>query len=735
MKGGRGFAVEKNDWDAQKNVGNGKRPLFKIFAQKNYELYGAPRLEQAKSYSLEEWEATIKPQLELGRLKVIELYHSSLGPQVDKVALIVEPYYSNVRDVAGKQYETVILPAYDSARPYAIQAYERGSRFTTEVGIPYGYWAATNTVTFFQRRVWPPIRILYGENVQPQLTKIRERLSNYRDSKSIEAVIDTDNEPLAAPHSSATSPSSSTKASDASAPTISNASEDLKSSTMSSTSSSLVKRSSTAAPENLLDDLQVWKNKFNRAAKEGAEGLQDRVAEICDRQISEQIQGTGEALVTSLEETAKFAIASLKSDVISIIDSLPTGVSDASRSSDASDAKDRARDAVRSAGTKIKDHAQKLRSWRRSYNEETQDLISSAADSTLDVVDSIREAGLQEIGMRWASMEGVTYKDWAEYHALRKSFDEWRDTLQNVVGAHDAPARAQKAAEEVESRGMAVAEDAAKELARLKEVANWKIDARDGSDDFSTRYTPPATARAAQQARGRAQEAVQGETPKGTAESIFSRAGDAAHSVAEAGDTAAHRARDRASSLVSPIRDAVSSASSEGSSATDSILSSSGSRKSSSASSKASSKASMIANSLKASSSDAASVGASAASDASNTVASSSSSASKSGASASSSASSRLSVESDSLGSQAESFQQPILAATESISSLSASGTTVPGDTGTDSTSLAATSLPIASVSASIASKISEAGDDYESVTKCLGESPVESMRSSVSAA
>ena len=43
---------------------------------------------------------------------------------------------------------------------------------------------------------------------------------------------------------------------------------------------------------------------------------------------------------------------------------------------------------------------------------------------------------------------------------------------------------------------MSIAEETAKELGRLKEVAKWKIAARDASDDFETKYVPPVAERA-----------------------------------------------------------------------------------------------------------------------------------------------------------------------------------------------------------------------------------------------
>ena len=440
------------------------------FAQHNYQVYGAPRLEQAKIYSQEQWEHTLKPQLENGRSSAVQAYRGTLGPQVDAIVVKAEPYYTNARNTAGQQYQAIVLPAYEKTRPYVVNGYEQGSRFASDVALPYGQWVAINTATFVQRRIWPPIRILYGQNVQPQLVKIQERLANYRDSKSIEAAMES--EASSASSSLSSSSSSVSRSAASSATSVARGSASTQLTSVSSTSSS-VTPSSTVAPENILDDLELWKNKFNRAAEEGAQGLRERIGEIADKQIKDQSQGTGDPLVTSLEEAAKSSISSLKADIISIVSALPSD--DAKITTDQySKAKDEARDAVRVAGKAIKDKAQKLRSWRRSFNEETQRLIDSAADSTLDVVDSIREAGLQEIGMRWASMEGVTYKDWSEYHSMRKSFDQWRDTLQAVVSDHSSPQKARKAAEEVESRGMAVAEDAAKELARLKDVASWK---------------------------------------------------------------------------------------------------------------------------------------------------------------------------------------------------------------------------------------------------------------------
>ena len=62
--------------------------------------------------------------------------------------------------------------------------------FTLNTAIPYTQWAWTTASVFLDRTVWPKVRILYGENVEPQLVRIGERLGRYRDGKKLKAVID-----------------------------------------------------------------------------------------------------------------------------------------------------------------------------------------------------------------------------------------------------------------------------------------------------------------------------------------------------------------------------------------------------------------------------------------------------------------------------------------------------------------------------------------------------------------
>lgn len=195
-----------------------------------------------------------------------------------------------------------------------------------------------------------------------------------------------------------------------------------------------------------------------------------------------------------LDQTSKSELAKLKKNIQTIVKSLPYDKSE----TDIDRAEKEVSKEIRSAGLAVKSKAQALRSWKQSMQRETQTLVNAASKSTLEVIDNIRDLGLQEIGMRWAWMEGISYKDWENYHLLKKTFDQWRQEVEAVALNHEGLQSVANVGNEVESRGMSIAEETAKELGRLKDVGNWKIRAADSSDDFSTKHIPAAAAAASQ---------------------------------------------------------------------------------------------------------------------------------------------------------------------------------------------------------------------------------------------
>ena len=516
-------------------------------SQQYYTTVLAPKVEQAVDFSRGKWNSVVKPQVDTAQTEARKQYDSNLAPHVDNASAAAAPYVTASRENAYQVYSKHILPTYGSIQPYFQKAYEFSYIAIVEIGLTYTQQAWTSVVIFFDRTLWPKLRILYGKNVEPQLVRISERLGRYRDGNKIQAVLDDIDS--ASSISTTVSPTSSISSS-----AVSSASDSAPTSTHSSTSEQDVQK----IRSKIESDLKNWQDKFTKAAEKGLEDLEERIQIITDRQIESRVDGTGQAMLIQLEETAGSEEEKLKRKITSIVQS----VSEDAKEEVLIAAEDELSKATRAAGLSVKVKGQTLRTWKESLDQETLSLVSNAKKSTLEVIDNIRDLGLQEIGMKWANMEGATYKDWSRYHEAKKSFDEWHKKLDSVTTDHLGVRQSAQAGEDLEARGMMIAEKAAKELSRLKEVGRWKITAKDDSSDFSTRYVPAAAARGAQQVMDAASSISEqvAESSQETTKPILSvasqKASEAVSIVFDKGsEDIAGTSQERSESIVSVIKD------------------------------------------------------------------------------------------------------------------------------------------------------------------------------------
>jgi hypothetical protein len=146
--------------------------------------YGAPRIHQAQIYSKAQWDKTVQPQLvkyqDLAKAK----YDENLSPHVERLSEAVGPYYDIARTNTLQTYHEHVLPAYQFMQPYAQHGYNTASVFATETAIPGAVWAWNKTYVFLDGTVWPQLRVIYVENVEPQLVKIGQRLGRYNGKAS-----------------------------------------------------------------------------------------------------------------------------------------------------------------------------------------------------------------------------------------------------------------------------------------------------------------------------------------------------------------------------------------------------------------------------------------------------------------------------------------------------------------------------------------------------------------------
>lgn len=301
------------------------------------------------------------------------------------------------------------------------------------------------------------------------------------------------------------------------------------------------------ARETVAEDLQAWQEKYAKAADEGAAEIDDRIEEIAKRMIDRQAGTMGKSLIKQLKATVDTELATLKAGIQDIVSEVKTG----SQSSEA--AQEKVTAAVRKAGLEIKEKSQDIRNWRANYEREIEISVTKFAEDHFKTLNSIRDLALQKIGMKWAWMDGVTYKDWAKYHLLRERFDEWQADLKNLITSHPGLESAQNEGLAVEGQAMELAQSAAKELASLKQVAGWKIIALDESGEFDPEVTRLAAEEAEKAAAAAAPEVeaeAEGETVPSEDDTSATKLEDSASTAVEGVESVASVASESAESVV-----------------------------------------------------------------------------------------------------------------------------------------------------------------------------------------
>jgi hypothetical protein len=452
--------------------------------------YGAPWVEKARAHTLAQWEKNGQPQLVKYQALARTHYDQSVGPHVNKAGEKLGPYYDIARTNGLQVYYEYLQPGYAYVHPYAVRGYDAASDFTKTTALPTAYWTYNKTYSFLDSNVWPHVRSVYAQSVEPQLVRIGERLGRYKNkSKSIQEnyaasyVTGTAASSFQKPTQSTTSVASvepvksssqAPVATESPEPVAEPPSQEYINPVQAPPATENESANRRKAREMVAQDLETWQTKFATQADEGATDLEERVGEIAKRVIQEKVNTNGKKLFNDLEATIDKELKSLRSKISTLAGSKEQGVDEEIVS------------AVRASGKTIKQKAQAIRQWRQTYDQELQETVVTVADVHFQVLDETRNLALQQIGMRWAWTDGITYKDWAKYHELKATLNEWTEQLKQLVVTHPGLLEAQDAAARVEDEGMEIASVAAKELARLKEVARWKVTAGDTSDNFDS---------------------------------------------------------------------------------------------------------------------------------------------------------------------------------------------------------------------------------------------------------
>lgn len=149
--------------------------------------YGGPRIAQAQAFGQTQWEKNVQPGLTKYQTLAKAKYDQSLAPHVDQVVVAVTPYYEIAKSNAQQTYNDLLVPSYVFVEPYIQRGYSTASVFATETAIPSAAWAWNKIYFFLDSTVWPHLRFVYTENVEPQLVKIGQRLGKYNVNNTLKA--------------------------------------------------------------------------------------------------------------------------------------------------------------------------------------------------------------------------------------------------------------------------------------------------------------------------------------------------------------------------------------------------------------------------------------------------------------------------------------------------------------------------------------------------------------------
>ncbi|KAM6527219.1 hypothetical protein FSOLCH5_003290 [Fusarium solani] len=521
--------------------------------------YGAPWAEKAQDYVWAQWEKNGQPQLVKYQGLAQAQYDQTVGPYVKQAGEALGPYYDIARTNGLQVYYEYLRPGYEFVQPYAVQGYDAASEFTVRTALPTTYWAWNKTYAFLDRSVWPHIRVVYVQNVEPQLVRIGERLGRYKtkvkpvhDNYSTSYVTDTTTSSFQRPSPQSTNSVETSSevpvATESPEPVIESVTQEYINPVQAPPPTENESEKRRKAREMVAHDLETWQTKFASQADEGANDLEERVDEIAKRMIEENVQITGRQLFDDLESTIASELEALRIKISALAGSVDENTDNVDEKIVA---------AVRSAGMAIKKKAQAIRQWREGYEKELQETVITVADVHFQLLDETRNLALQQIGMRWAWTDGVTYKDWAKYHELKSTLNEWTEQLKQLIVTHPSLLQAQDASAQVEDEGMEIASVAAKELARLKEVARWKVVARDSSDDFDSDAMKLAAEEAI--AAKKAEESKDADEQTPAEDAVVSSLSASAEEATSQAEDAEQDLEDFVSSIAEPVKEEVSS--------------------------------------------------------------------------------------------------------------------------------------------------------------------------------
>ncbi|KAJ6263341.1 hypothetical protein Dda_1904 [Drechslerella dactyloides] len=420
------------------------------YAVTQFEQHGRPQLVKARQVAQAQYTRSLAPHVKVLENKGWELYDAHLADFVatgrEKYAAyapVAQQYAMQGYDFALEQ----VHPYYVTALPYLQTVWKQGIETAGWVGVEGKGWVA---------RRW-------GMHVEPQLWRIQERLGLKGFAKNATPVKESEPTP---PHHSNPNTSSSDIRPDANiesedhpAAADSPNGQDGEESTGKSSAEQIA-----AVRDEVEGDLLSWATKFTDAATAASDTVVSKLNVLCDKVMKEQATLSADVL-KELNTLVEREFFNFEDGVLKLIDS-PAEHKYVMMGFDG---------LVGRSDGDLKRRINVVTEHTEAFLMDTYQNTAKIVDAALEEMDQVHDLGMQELGMKWAWMDGITYKDWQRYHDLKKEFPALKTKVIRSGQGHKGLREVTDYAKSINDAAKEVLSVAQAEMVKLEKLGRKRV--------------------------------------------------------------------------------------------------------------------------------------------------------------------------------------------------------------------------------------------------------------------
>ncbi|KAF3924867.1 hypothetical protein ABW21_db0205154 [Orbilia brochopaga] len=421
------------------------------YAVTQFEQHGRPQLVKIQKAAQTQYTSAIAPHVKVLEDKSWAVYDAYLA---DWVATGREAYgaYAPIAQTYAKQGYDIVL---EQAHPYYIAALPHIQTFWRQ-GIETAGWVGVEGKGWVARR--------WGMHVEPQLWRIQERLGLKGFAKNATPVKESAPTP---PHhrnpnasSSDNRPNSNIDTEDRPSAADAPDGQDGEKPVVKSSAEQI-----EAAREEVEADLASWTTKFEEAATKASNTVTRELDILCDKVMKEQNPISTDLLKT-LDEGVAREFFNFEDGVLKLLDSpaehkyIMMGYEGF----------------VGRSTEDMKRRYEQIAEHTETFLMDTYQSTAKIVDAALADMDQVHDLGMQELGMKWAWMDGITYKDWARYHELKKDFPALKTKVIRSGQGHKGLREVTDYAKQINDAATDVYNVAKAELVKLEQQARKRLE-------------------------------------------------------------------------------------------------------------------------------------------------------------------------------------------------------------------------------------------------------------------